>query len=113
MKTSEILSKAADVIETRGLCKGKLFEAGAEPFSSDPDGVCPCCTSGAIMSVTDPSRHCSAFDQFQEHCSAFDQFQEYLGEMPVPRWNDRPETTKEEVISKLRLAAQELAGQGL
>lgn len=109
MKTSEILAKAADLIEQRGwnqgwyvndcggLCAtGAMFAAvGMEPVAESQLGA----GSGSAWGEFAESR-------YDDATRAWDRFAAYLGVQHAPSWNDEHERTKEEVVAKLREAAR-------
>lgn len=98
----DVLRRAADEVERRGLAKGMLCdeETGAV------------CARGAI--VVSLGYHpgfaclifsCSAWDEFTK---ADDLLETFLGLDPngVPRWNNAPSRTQAEVVAALRGAAE-------
>ena len=106
MKISEILDKAADVIEHNGWCRGAFIEArpGVPPEQS------PCCVFGAVAIAEgrDP--------EFAFANAAIDALAEHLGlaaqveickvpeeDHPVAVWNDSQNA--DEVVRALRDAA--------
>lgn len=90
MNTSEILAKAADLIDERGHCKR---------VSEDLDGRL--CVYGALRKATE-----QFVDQDRVFGAAAERISEHLGGDLVAIWNDYPERTKEEVVSALRSAAE-------
>lgn len=105
MKTSEVLNKAADLIEQRGWAQGG--GAGDTPYrSTDPWGeesdTAPLCLEGAIFAA-------AGWDRRDERwgCPAYRAVDDYLGLLSFPLFffNDEPGRTPEEVVAVLRGAA--------
>jgi hypothetical protein len=102
MKTSEVLNKAADLIEERGWTtgtKGMLVEGGG------------LCLEGAIQAARGGKtwismlHGASAYKTFQfDPCPAGDAVRDYLGGTAF-LWNDALERTEGEVIEVLRATA--------
>ena len=109
MNVSDILSKAADLIEERGLNKGWYF---------GPDGSC--CMRGAIILATDPTypllseaeaAQASAVPFIPFDASkAFRKLDAHLLRRHIcfdaVSWQDAEERTEEEVVGELRAAAE-------
>lgn len=112
MNVADILDKAADLIEPEGAWTQGASARNASGFdidgldrfySGDVDDTPVCwCTAGAIYEAT--SRW--FFDD-----PAYGFFSKYIGDA-VPSWNDAPERTQAEVVSKLREAAALAREQG-
>lgn len=97
--TSEILNRAADLIEERGWTSG--------PRGMEVDG--PLCLEGAIGAVIGAEvigglRPFYAYSDV-EACPAGTAVIAYLGEQHPDQWNDRPGRTATEVIEVLRAVA--------
>lgn len=109
MKTSEVLHKAADLIESEGLGHG--------PNSWRGDGGY--CTEGAIAAAHGDMRYYSATGKIRQaqlsaECAAYKAVQDYLNwHQPLWMWNDQYDykeslgrlRTQEEVVATLRAAA--------
>lgn len=94
MNESEVLNKAADLIEKYGWIQGSLgwrhagFCALGGIYQATSDlGPIPCLVSNALVSGTKA------------------QLRETIGLSDIAEWNDDPLRTKEEVVAKLREAA--------
>jgi hypothetical protein len=89
----EVLRRAADYIESNGLARA--------PSASLP----ATCVRGAIVIAMGYDLICSVpreyYDLHQERIEG------RLGVGDAPRWNDQPGRTKEEVIARLRSAAEQ------
>lgn len=109
---TELLDRAADIIEQRGLAQGDL---------EGPDGAV--CTIGALnVALTGDARTTweldnphwmrwkSAADRFIDYLDEHGQFEgepEYLVESnPIVWWSDSPGRTQAEVVDTLRRAAR-------
>jgi hypothetical protein len=106
MKASEVLSKAADLIEpvgawTQGASYRDMF--GAPLDGGEPDVACRC-TVGAVNEVCDWSLGAAA--------PAFGFLDRRLG-ADTARWNDAPGRTQTEVVKALRDAAELARSEGL
>lgn len=93
---SETLTAAADHLEAHDLHKGSLT-----------DGEGNVCALGAIRAaVTGPNL--LDFMENSDECERFDGAANALGEVldlpraGIPKWNDAPERTKEDVVRALR-----------
>lgn len=104
MQVSDILYKAADLIEPEGAwttdAEAREAEEGAEVDPLDPSAAC-FCVGGAIWRVAPgdlrwPAAH----------------YLESLVGGDIPEWNDAPERTQAEVVAKLREAAALAREQG-
>lgn len=84
-----VLLKAADYIDGHGWCQGAI---------ADEEGRV--CAVGAITMVTG-GLDAPMGTRLDVELLLY----KYLGEIPVPDWNDRPERTKEQVTAALRSAA--------
>lgn len=89
---SKLMLKAADLIETRGLCKGVYIDGDAH------------CIFGALRRAAglgferkDIGTTTPALQEADKRLTSI------LG--PVPPWNDVDARTKEEVVAKLRVVA--------
>lgn len=104
MKISEILFKAADLIEPEGAWTQGALARGAdgEPVEpEDRDATC-WCISGALMRLSD--------GQFYELIKPVERV---IGGRIIPAWNDTKGRTQAEVVAKLREAATKAQEQGL
>lgn len=91
MNVSEILNKAADLIEPQGAwVQGKWSTDG---------GKC-LCAEGAIAIAAELS-----FFTAVEGSPAGRALAEFIGD-PIPVWNDAPDRTQAEVVAALRAAAR-------
>lgn len=102
MNVSEILSKAADLIEPEGAWTQGSAARDANGHEIDPqsrEAAC-WCVYGALDRV--------AGDRFQRGIGFIE---EATGQVLISVWNDAPERTQAEVVAKLREAA-ELARTG-
>lgn len=92
MNVSEVLDRAADVLEEDGWCQYSMH-----------DELGRYCALGAIKAVTpDP-------DAFAERGYATRALRDYLSPtrpFQISKWNDNPDRTKEEVIDALQQAAR-------
>jgi hypothetical protein len=102
MKTSDVLNKAADLIEERGWLQG-IHGLGTDR------GLC---MEGGILAALGRSRDDCAFrgSQYGGRCPVYNAVMEHLGradytEKPLWRWNDAEERTADEVIATLRAVA--------
>lgn len=91
MKTSEVLRKAADHINSVGLFKGDLYEDSDNPATS------PCCTIGALEIVR---------NTLYEFNDALRVLESAVGD--VADWNDSKAQSKKRVVAKLRQVASEV-----
>jgi hypothetical protein len=96
-----IYRKAAHVIATGGLAKGTFSRPDLAPV--------PHCTVGALMEATGRA--------LDNHSTEVEFLDHLLGIAPcgipasVTRWNDRPETTADDVITLLEQAAEKLEAE--
>ncbi|PRH79361.1 hypothetical protein C6N75_09765 [Streptomyces solincola] len=92
--------QAAEYISEHGHYKGGYFEGGLDPVVVVPSYLTPAaCAMGALAKVAAGER------SFVSE-SAVGYLDRRLG-IPVGEWNDRPETTAEDVILELKRAADE------
>lgn len=106
MRTSEVLNKAADLIEQHGW----INVANAHDSNPWGGGGKPMCIEGGILAalgieVTGGSIT-SDEDRELTNCSAYKAVQEYLGVDRLYRYNDTKGRTAEEVVSTLRVVAR-------
>lgn len=97
MKASEILSKAADLIEPEGKwCQHAyaLTRYGIKVEANCSDAHC-FCAYGAIDRLTETA---------SEEASVMDVFKEVIGG-EIEEWNDEEGRTQSEVVEKFRQAA--------
>lgn len=106
LKISEILDKAADLIEPKGAwTQGESArDDQAVGLMADNPTACSFCMYGAIV------RASGGYLEGNEVCSRAIRF---LGVPSLINWNDRPNRTQAEVVAKLREAAQKAREQGL
>lgn len=111
MKISQVLSKAADLIEKKGHCKNN--------YAKDKDGnsvtvkdkkAAMFCIEGAFCKVGNRANSCIVYDT-----SSW--FIKYLGGNfmgnPIAAWNDDPKRTKKQVVVKLRKASIQAEKEGV
>lgn len=122
MKPSEILDKAAEIIERDGWIQGKYYQTDRHNPKSDQaaNEHGPCCQAGAISRAAYGTAWASYAEradnrEAQEASSRADRYMRlYLvregkavGEHASPiEWNDRPNRTADEVTAALRGAAE-------
>lgn len=102
MNVSEILNKAADLIEPEGAWTQGHFARradGAKTGWTEEDASC-FCVSGAIKRVAPASWE--AWNKFDAYCRQ-------RGFAHMATWNDAPERTQAEVVAALRAAAEKAA----
>lgn len=108
---SEILDKAADIIETRGWWQGTYMMPGGNPAN------CPVCLLGAINVATGLAPNIEgAFREDGPASTAARALAEHMGlnnpngdglvDLLGNEWNDREAESPEQVIAELRAAAQ-------
>lgn len=107
LKPSEVLAKAADLIEPEGAWTTRLFARDALGRSAGvfgPKAVC-WCARGAMSKIADDYPLLARTQDF---------FARFLGEPEAPTvadhaaiaiWNDAPERTQAEVVAALRKAS--------
>lgn len=95
---AQVLRKAADLIERRGLWKAGRDDTW--PLDTDPHCVCT-----AIDSITGSDRiaYRQGIESMRLHLGLRVQ-----GGGEVPAWNDAPERTAEEVVREMRACAAKL-----
>ena len=110
---AEVLDAAADRIERDGWYRGDFF-ADPPPFFNVDDIARiliatpkPCCVSGALIAET--GYYETSFDSAAETLLMQHLGLRWIDELP--RWNDAPGRTKEEVVAALRAAAAKERGQ--
>lgn len=87
MKVSEILSKAADLIEPEGKWTKMFYETHDGRF----------CAYGAIDYV--------CHSEYQSVRRAAERLRDVIGSTHIAPWNDAPERTQAEVVAALRQAS--------
>lgn len=106
---SDVLTRAADLLEEFGWRQHGLFNPGSFPSDESCRDATQFCAVGAIVrarrdlglpasdwSYTDPNGHYNLANRcFGEHIEGW----------TLAAWNDAPGRTKEEVVAKLREAA--------
>src|SRR5437016_6048334 len=100
MTPSEVLCKAADIIEEQGFHKGDLSQYNR------PQNWGAACVVGAINTVIsgNPFFAGITFGTYKSRlCAAtYELLRDYISTPLIDEWNDAPERTKEEVIATLR-----------
>jgi hypothetical protein len=102
MTTSEVLNRAADLIEERG------WATGLDAMSANPAG--PICLEGALAAITDlgvRSDDPRRYEYPSASCPVYMAVHNYLS-LPFSRlftWNDAIDRTAAEVIEVLRACA--------
>lgn len=104
MQTSEVLNRAADLIEERG------WGQGAETWAHRAEITGPLCLEGGVMAAAGVAHW-----QLYTECPAFRAVAVYLDRTPMPKsrdaadqvwyWNDQRDRTAAEVIEVLRACA--------
>lgn len=113
METSEVLYRAADLIEQRGWTQGIGF-GKPDPWGHDGQG--PVCLEGAIFAAEDWAHGYVVGAPAYDRCPAYQAMWSYLGlgfretpfgleRNPLFFFNDSSETTQFAVVSALRAAA--------
>lgn len=107
---SEILSRAADLIEPEGCwtqeaerrnAAGQDIDADVDPADPDSDCEAVCwCMAGAIVAVSPLSIL---------RWDALGAVKDVIGEDYIPDWNDDDTRTQAEVVAALRAASQKAA----
>lgn len=102
MKVSEVLDKAADLIEPDGAWTQGVNarDADGNPTSALDDTATCWCALGAIAHIDDSRRAYLYACALSQQVWAVRRFRD------VPHWNDDPERTQAEVVAALRAAAQ-------
>lgn len=104
MNTSEILNRAADLIEEKGWAQAGGWY-GEEKYGGSAGGKL--CLEGGIQAAMNLPMG-GKNDMIFHTCPAFQSVREYLRHTMFYApfaWNDRPERTAEEVIEVLRACA--------
>lgn len=106
MKPSEVLSRAADLIEPEGAWTQENWWDGP---TSTPESATCWCAEGAICRVE--GRNYSVDVSMRAPCSFLAR---HLGVPPtgVPAWNNHPSRTQAEVVQALRDAAELAKAEG-
>lgn len=115
--TADILDKAADEIERRGLYKGYFYEPNTEAMAADRlrfFNDCKVCAFGAIrVAVFDTPDKTNGPD-YETHV-AYVKAKQALswmvwerGHMDIPAYNDNPSTTQGDVVALFRETAAAL-----
>lgn len=116
---STVLARAADIVDTRGLCKDDWITPGNQ-FEDDYDeDTCPVCVLAAINLATDryhaeplsdvtldAAEAVAAFLDLDHLLVDADSPHEKFVEVLGTGWNDNPFRTKDEVVHVLRVAAK-------
>ncbi len=89
---NKILKKAAAIIKSGGLCKGRLITASGKH-----------CIIGACLVALNEKMHCVNWPdpEVMRELQARINKTTSSSEKSITGWNDKPERTKEEVISLL------------
>jgi hypothetical protein len=110
MNVREILQAASAYISENGHNKGALYSWDGKLAGQKPAA----CALGAIRSVLDDSDILNYFpaamrlaDYLKRECLTGPDWQQQNPSALVPAWNDRWETSAEEVILALKKAAEE------
>lgn len=107
MKASEVLAKAADLIEPveRWTQDGEAFNAdGNDCNADDGDAVC-WCALGALWAVGGRNGFPPARDYLESHLG-INPGEPRPTVSPVATWNDLPDRTQSEVVTALRSASK-------
>lgn len=103
---SEVLARAADLIEPEGTWTQRgdfAYTAdGRGRWGSDPDAVC-FCAAGATQRVT-VDRPVAA--------NPLAYLERVIGNSNIAEWNDAPNRTQAEVVAALRAASELAKGEG-
>jgi hypothetical protein len=100
LSPSELLNKAAALIETYGWCQGD--------YGSKDDGFCALGALGRAAGHRLPALAYHSPNYRGSLLAAHNALDRKLGGNPVFIWNDASNTTKEKVISTLKCVAKEL-----
>jgi hypothetical protein len=105
MKPSEILSKAADLIEPNGCWAQGAYalDAAGKQVGSSVDRACCFCASGAIAHASGYPLGDDAAEEAEE--IAWDMLRRVIGRGYIEEWNDEAGRTQAEVVAALRQAA--------
>lgn len=99
LTVADVLERAADLIEPEGAWTQGAYAKyadGRETIVGRGEGLVCWCLIGALDAATDDVRHLWK--------DAFQATQAVVGR-PLASWNDKPDRTQGEVVSKLREAA--------
>lgn len=98
MTRREVLTAAADLIESKGWCQNHFaMDEFSSPIFPTDESACRFCARGAIMAVCgDDNSPISAEAQYLVGCKLIP---------GLTFWNDMPGRTAAEVIAKLREVA--------
>lgn len=110
MKVSDILERAADLIEPEGRWArgGFSFRNGLSVGWQGRDADCWC----ALGAIGDVSRGDLRLCSESRPVAFFTEHLGYLDWSDATQWNDAPERTQAEVVAKLREAAAKAREQG-
>jgi hypothetical protein len=105
VETSEVLNRAADLIEERGWVRGQGWPGVSSALTGEVYEGTALCLEGGVMAALGVSGH-AGYDAWF-HCPARVAVQEYLaiGQTAPFHWNDREGRTVGEVIEVLRACA--------
>ncbi len=104
MNTSEVLNRAADLIEERGWVRGEGWPGQEVYGGADNTQLC---LEGAIMAALGIDMTATLGGELRE-CLAYQAVHRHLELDPMRRlytWNDHPSRTAGEVVEVLRAAA--------
>jgi hypothetical protein len=108
MKTSDVLNKAADLIEERGW-QNADHSVGDDPWGGGADGSTPLCLEGGILAALGLSTGKELIPPIGfTRCASYRAVADHLYGDParmVFTWNDAPGRTAAEVIEVLRACA--------
>jgi hypothetical protein len=107
MKPSEVLAKAADLIEPEGAWRQGYYArdgAGRDCDAHDPSAICWCAVGSIERSV--PICNYDDLDEAERFLTRA------LGGAYVPHWNDAKGRTQAEVVSALRKASELAKAEG-
>lgn len=108
MLASEILSKAADLVEPKGAWYQGDFAANAEGDLVEPEDpdACRWCAAGAIHAIVDEMEPIAVeAKRYLWQVLALPLDKDHLYERPIGVWNDNVHRQQSEVVSALRQAA--------
>jgi hypothetical protein len=106
VKTSEVLNKAADLIEERGWVRGSAGWPGMGPGLCLEGGMMAACGETFTSVNLFEFWACPAYRAVQEHLDLTPgEGADHQPLSPPYRWNDAPTRTEAEVIETLRAAA--------
>lgn len=102
-ESKAIILKAAEIVD-RGWTQGEFARDDKGDYCSALDEFAAChCTAGAMSRARADLYgigHTSDHDSYQHYREAHHRVEKELG-VPIPNWNDKPERTKEQVVSAL------------